>query len=163
MAGDIKLTAGKFIVDESGYGLVGYYGTSAATFGNGNRGINLRGNTTRPQYNSKDIAMLSDMSDRVVETYVSPTGNTWYRRWDSGFKECGTYAEPNADGYEWEFPNNGFSNTNYTIVGNCYTDGFLSAVRISHTNSTASKADMSFGAGSTYKTAQKVWLYACGY
>jgi hypothetical protein len=57
MAGDIKLPAGKFIVDESGYGLVGYYGTASATFGNPNRGINLRGNATRPQYNSLDIAM----------------------------------------------------------------------------------------------------------
>ncbi len=27
--------------------------------------------------------------DRVVETYISSDGNTWYRKWASGWKECG--------------------------------------------------------------------------
>ena len=63
MTGDIRLPSGKFIVDDSGYGLVGYYGTSSATFGNPNRKINLRGTETRPQYNSLDVAMYSDLSN----------------------------------------------------------------------------------------------------
>ena len=76
MAGDIKLPAGKFVVDDSGYGLVGYYGEGAATFGNPNRGINLRGNTTRPQYNSLDVAMYSDLNKFSKTTTHYVTSNT---------------------------------------------------------------------------------------
>lgn len=61
MSGDIKLPTGKFIVDSDGYGLVGYYGTGNATFGNANRGINLRGNIIRPLYNGSEIALYSDI------------------------------------------------------------------------------------------------------
>ena len=61
MSGDIKLPTGVFIIDSNGYGLVGYYGTASATFGNPNRGINLRGNSERPLYNGNSIAMLTDI------------------------------------------------------------------------------------------------------
>lgn len=76
MTGDIKLPAGKFVVDDKGYGLVGYYGEGSATFGNPNRGINLRGNTTRPLYNSSDVAMYSDLNKFSKTTTHYVTSNT---------------------------------------------------------------------------------------
>ena len=100
MAGDIKLPAGKFLVDANGYGLVGYYGTGSTTYGNGYRGINLRGNATRPQYNSSDIAMLSDVTQPKFSadshsytssgytTYMSIGGDTWYILFPTGLKIC---------------------------------------------------------------------------
>lgn len=32
------------------------------------------------------------VSDRVIEQYLSSDGSTWYRKWASGWKECGMNA-----------------------------------------------------------------------
>ena len=34
--------------------------------------------------------------DRVVETYISSDGSTWYRKWASGWKECGGRVHGNS-------------------------------------------------------------------
>ena len=40
--------------------------------------------------------------DRVVETYISSDGNTWYRKWASGWKECGGRVQ--GDSIDIVFP-----------------------------------------------------------
>lgn len=35
--------------------------------------------------------------DRVIETYISSDKNTWYRKWASGFKECGQTLAVNSN------------------------------------------------------------------
>jgi hypothetical protein len=37
-------------------------------------------------------ATLTNQNDTVVESYVSSDGKTWYRKWASGWKECGGYV-----------------------------------------------------------------------
>jgi hypothetical protein len=164
MAGDIMLPAGKFIVDEAGYGLVGYYGTDSATYGNPNRGINLRGNTTRPQYNSADIALLSDMADRIVETYISSDGNTWYRIWSSGWKECGfvKVQTSNSGNRTMTLPIS-FTNVNsYTVAGAANGSGYLTTFRLYQSSANS----VSFAGGDSaggYRSDCYYSIYCCGY
>ena len=42
-------------------------------------------------------ATTQGVSDRVIEMYVSSDGKTWYRKWKSGWKECGQFiASPSS-------------------------------------------------------------------
>lgn len=54
--------------------------------------------------------------DRVVENFISSDGNTWYRIWASGWKECGVIVSGGGQGTK-TLPID-FSTTNYTVVGN---------------------------------------------
>ena len=83
----------------------------------GNYGVNalpVQPNTTRTSQN-----------DTVVEYYMSSDNKTWYRKWASGWKECGVYATatiaPPANGANKEVASAlalpiTFSNTNYSIM-----------------------------------------------
>ena len=48
-------------------------------------------NVTYPQMIPDGIAHQG-AGDRVIETYISSDGKTWYRKWASGWKECGGYS-----------------------------------------------------------------------
>ena len=56
--------------------------------------------------------------DRVIETYISSDGNTWYRKWASGWKECGGYSTLGLYLFKKTIvlPNITFTNTYYTIM-----------------------------------------------
>ena len=47
-------------------------------------------NVTYPQVIANGVAQTGD-GDRVVESWISSDGLTWYRKWASGWKECGLY------------------------------------------------------------------------
>ncbi len=74
----------------------------------------VQSNTTRTNQN-----------DTVVEYYMSSDNKTWYRKWASGWKECGVYVtatiKPPANGANTEVASAlalpiTFSNTQYTIM-----------------------------------------------
>lgn len=57
----------------------------------------------------------SGSGDRVVEQYLSSDGKTWYRKWASGWKECGFFVSGKKN---TDIPVTApitFSNTNYII------------------------------------------------
>lgn len=55
-------------------------------------------------------------NDTVVEYYMSSDGNTWYRKWASGWKECGGQLPAGQNvSYEFTLPL-AFSDANYNIT-----------------------------------------------
>lgn len=44
-------------------------------------------NVTYPE--NKEGSTTTGSGDRVIKTYISSDGKTWYRVWESGWKECG--------------------------------------------------------------------------
>lgn len=60
-------------------------------------------------------ATLTHQNDTVIESYVSSDGNTWYRKWASGWKECGGRITGVDGSHKVTFPLT-FSNTNFTIL-----------------------------------------------
>ena len=66
---------------------------------------------------------LTNQNDTVIESYVSSDGNTWYRKWASGWKECGmetqysgSMSSQNMQWWNVTLPEIEFSNTNYTVL-----------------------------------------------
>ena len=57
----------------------------------------------------------SGSGDRVVEQYLSSDGKTWYRKWASGWKECGFFVSGNKNTDIPVTTPITFSNTNYII------------------------------------------------
>ena len=99
---------------------------------------NVVTNTTNIATNTSDIATLktskanndlanvtypsitagsttSGSGDRVVEQYLSSDGKTWYRKWASGWKECGFFVSGKKNTDIPVTTPITFSNTNYII------------------------------------------------
>ncbi len=116
---------------------------------------NIKGSTT------------TGAGDRVVETYIDADGIMWYRKWESGWKECGG-TKPETTGeatYEVDLPIE-FSNTNYKFIAtvNVNTSTLASVTILSKTINmvTTYQAKMS-EAGNNVGSAHGFDWYACGY
>lgn len=73
---------------------------------------------TRPQVTAGTTIIDNDV---VIESYISSDGLTWYRKWASGWKECGgSVAEMSSGTYTLPIA---FSNTNYTITTSANKSG----------------------------------------
>ena len=55
--------------------------------------------------------------DRVIESYISSDGLTWYRKYASGWKECGIRISTGSEGVKSYTLPIAFSNTNYSVYG----------------------------------------------
>lgn len=76
--------------------------------------------------------------DRVVENFISSDGNTWYRKWASGWKECGL---KNIDiGIEKDLPLN-FITSDYDVTFEIISYGNTAGMGadVLRTNKTTSK------------------------
>lgn len=73
-------------------------------------------NVTYPT-NVADGQVKTGAGDRVIETKIYSDGNTWYRKWASGWKECGGLSTSSLSTYlkTITLPLS-FSNENYTIM-----------------------------------------------
>ena len=70
-------------------------------------------NVTYPE--NKKGSTTTGSCDRVIKTYISNNGKTWYRVWESGWKECGFVKTTNTlDGIK-TLPIT-FSSSNYVVV-----------------------------------------------
>ena len=56
-------------------------------------------------------------SAKVVESFISSDGLTWYRIWSDGWKECGSTVSSSSGQGSYTLPI-AFSNTNYIVTGN---------------------------------------------
>ena len=74
-------------------------------------------NVTYPQMIPDGIAHQG-AGDRVIESFISSDGKTWYRKWASGWKECGGYSTVALYLFKKTIvlPNITFANTYYTIM-----------------------------------------------
>ena len=119
-------------------------------------------------------------NDTVIEHYMSSDGNTWYRKWASGWKECGLHVEktmaPPANGANTSFGNITlpiqFSNKLYqTQITNewCVSYGdkfFFSAERIGSTStSNVISVAVTTCTNSTMPSSMTIGcnIYCCGF
>lgn len=97
------------------------------------KGINIENGVISSNLPANTIEIgkhYTGQNDTVIESYVSSDGNTWYRIWASGWKECGgTIVANSSNGvgktYTLPLPN-GFSNAQWFIwyagTGNLYAN-----------------------------------------
>lgn len=98
--------------------------------------------------------------DRVIETYISSDKKTWYRKWASGWKECGIYASLSS----WS---EGNVTLPITFSSNLYT---CVATSMSSSTSTGLSSNQ-LGIVSKTTNTVRLWcstsspkmLYCCGY
>lgn len=73
-------------------------------FSNSTKAEDDLSNVTYPEYHYDDelrqftTNTTTGAGDRVVEAYMSSDGNTWYRKWASGWLECGMKITNNVSG-----------------------------------------------------------------
>lgn len=125
-------------------------------------------NVSYPQNVAGSTTMGS--GDRVVETYISSDGNTWYRKWASGWKECGVgNIKITINGWAtYNLPLT-FSNSNYTLLtewfnGDENIDSNFGGFKIATKNINSFRAKIIY-AGSGAGTMDRGYgmFYACGY
>ena len=107
---------------------------------------------------------LTNQNDTVVECYVSSDGNTWYRKWASGWKECGgkVTTSSTSSAVTINLPVI-FTNSNFIVVMN---KGFLGTANaligdISVTETYSDGSTTSYFQTRGYNSP--VRYYACGY
>ena len=93
--------------------------------------------------------------DRVIESYISSDGKTWYRKWASGWKECGMITT----GVTVTLPIT-FSNTNYNTVFSLRAWATWDTIGVGHLKAEPqSENTVKFEVGDQYTKS----LYCCGY
>lgn len=114
-------------------------------------------------YRSGQSVTASLVADYVTSFYRSSDGLTWYRRWSSGWKECGmtySFSTTNNGTYTATFPAVGFVDDTVTVNvtnGNWYSSEWACQMGVT----AVSKNGVTFRiAGSTIS---KVYITACGY
>ena len=76
--------------------------------------VNVYANKPTAQSVQADTTRIGQ-NDTVVEYWVASDNNSWYRKWKSGWKECGCIITTNGDKQTIALPL-AFSNNNYTVV-----------------------------------------------
>ena len=109
-------------------------------------------------------------NDTVVEYYVSSDGNTWYRKWASGWKEFGKTILSNGYSMRVDFPSNiTFSNANYTLEltalqPSAYSDGVVRSAYILERATTYFSFKENYASASSGGGASDyVVCYCCGF
>lgn len=119
---------------------------------------------TAPKYRPYVDYGLTGETDTVVSYYRSSFGSSWYRKWASGWKECGgefSFTASNNGTYTINFSAEAVFDTDgitpIVSCGNWYNSDYACQIGIV----SISKTSFSFRiAGSTIN---KVYWYCCGY
>ena len=101
--------------------------------------------------------------DRVIETYISTDGKTWYRKWASGWKECGvtiTSSTTTATFTKIILPIT-FTNINYNVTSSGYNSTYQIAVRCKIYNANTIEVSAGVQGGGYYNST--IRIYCCGY
>ena len=124
-------------------------------------------NVTYPQVVG-DGVVKTGAGDRVIESFVSSDGKTWYRKWASGWKECGMLRTGNWNNVTIELPNIEFSNNTYIVVATGYdvanADG-ITSIRIESKSTHSILCRMCWQVGERYGAYSNGTgnIYCCGY
>ena len=140
---------------------------SGGVTANTNLATKTLGNVTYPANTAGSTT--TGYGDRVIETYISSISSgfyKWYRKWASGWKECGGYADP---------PNNNAWNNNFSMTfGITFSQAPIVTCTV-HRNFDNGDANMwgnirSVSTSSftvqTYRNGSnggQIYYYACGY
>lgn len=100
-------------------------------------------------------------ADRVIETYLSSDEKTWYRKWVSGWKECGMILSGGSWGYKTVTLPIIFNGYNYTcvvtnIISNSQTGTYS-------TRETSINANTTNSITLWYDATLQKQVYCCGY
>ena len=116
------------------------------------------GNVTYPSIITGGTTFGS--GDRVIEQYMSSDGKTWYRKWASGWKECGITDETQiSNSTRRIILPIAFSNTNYTIVCTGHSGDYTTAAV--YITATIDVGEIGIGCTGNYHKGFRV--YCCGY
>lgn len=112
-------------------------------------------NVTYPEIVADGVAKTG-VCDRVVESFVSSDGLTWYRKWASGWKECGV-MKSGGETTKFTLPIE-FTTTNYTVTATLYEDrGNVYLLQVSSRTTSEVTTDI----GDTRAILKGI--YCCGY
>ena len=118
-------------------------------------------NVTYPSINLG--ATTTGTGDRVIQQYISSDGLTWYRKWASGWKECGVSISSSTTTSTFTtitLPIT-FTNTNYNVTSSGYNSSYQIAVRC-RIDSTSTIGVSAGVQGSGYYNST-IRIYCCGY
>ena len=106
-------------------------------------------------------------NDTVIDYYMSSDGKTWYRKWASGWKECGGIIS--NQGFITTTMPVTFSNTNYTLLSGTTTSVEESremiVVKFKNKTTSTFRSALSYlynDGGYGYSSSAYSW-YACGF
>ena len=103
----------------------------------------------------------SGSGDRVVEQYLSSDGKTWYRKWASGWKECGLVFDHSAGTTNKILPIS-FNSSNFIITAVAWADTELLMCRTDVVNNNTIKIGFGIFNGSHFAVS-RARVYCCGY
>ena len=99
--------------------------------------------------------------DRVIETYISSDGKTWYRKWASGWKECGLVFDHSAGTTNKILPIS-FNSSNFIITAVAWADTELLMCRTDVVSNNTIKIGFGIFNGSQIAVS-RARIYCCGY
>ena len=100
---------------------------------------------------------VSGVNDTVVEYWVASDGLTWYRKWASGWKECGGKTNTSSSNYKYVNLPITFSDTSYTAIGS-FADNSGYPLQYTRVQSVNGIDMQCAGSGTKY-----MFYYCCGY
>ena len=103
----------------------------------------------------------SGSGDRVVEQYLSSDGKTWYRKWASGWKECGLVFDHSAGTTNKTLPIS-FNSSNFIITAVAWANSELLMCRTDVVSNNTIKIGFGIFNGSQIDVL-RARVYCCGY
>ena len=129
---------------------------------------NTWSNNNRPtaiQYVAGASTSEANQTDTVVSYYKSSDGSSWYRKWASGWKECGGITSTSVDNTAIALPIT-FANVDYVFVANTINSDSITPVTIKvkskATNQCTIRSVYASPNGNGAASEAFNW-YACGY
>lgn len=125
-------------------------------------------NVTYPEIVA-DGASKTGAGDRVVETYMSSNGLTWYRKWASGWKECGmTNQTTSSSGSQKLTLPIGFTTQNVTVTYSANNSSSLVTIKCKMTSDKGAddlyyNVNVATGSNSSTYASSTCCIYCCGY
>ena len=117
-------------------------------------------NVTYPQVVADGIAKTG-AGDRVIESKIWSDGKTWYRKWASGWKECGLVFDHSAGTTNKLLPIN-FNSSNFIITAVAWADTELLMCRTDAVSNSSIKIGFGIFNGSQIDVS-RARIYCCGY
>ena len=117
-------------------------------------------NVTYPQVVADGFSKTG-AGDRVIESFISSDGKAWYRKWASGWKECGLVFDHTAGTTNKILPIS-FNSSNFIITAVAWADNDLLMCRTDAVSNSTIKIGFAIFNG-TQIAVSRARVYCCGY
>jgi len=110
--------------------------------------------------NTTSVTNITNANDTVTSYYRSSDGNSWYRKWASGWKECGGKITNGSGEFNYTLPLV-FNSVNYNVIAS-FAEGGSSVVSLYGKPYTSQSMQIKkwYGGGAA---SEPCYYYACGY